>query len=90
MTHAKTIGRRELLRGGGLAALAVAGAAVVPFGAVSASECTELRALFAAFEECNAELRRIDSTEAHIDTDTDTEEVCNINLRCTSPSRRPS
>lgn len=32
MTHAKTIGRRELLRGGGVAALAVAGAAVVPFG----------------------------------------------------------
>jgi hypothetical protein len=28
---AKTIGRRELLRGGGVAALAVAGAAVVPF-----------------------------------------------------------
>jgi biopolymer transport protein ExbB/TolQ len=36
MQQSKTIGRRELLRGGGVAALAVAGAAVVPFVAKAA------------------------------------------------------
>src|SRR6476659_7082042 len=52
----KTIGRREVLRSGGVAALAVAGVAVVPFAAKAETEDRELLDLWQQWKEAKASL----------------------------------
>jgi hypothetical protein len=52
----KTIGRREVLRSGGVAALAVAGVAVVPFAAKAETEDRELLDLWQQWKEAKTSL----------------------------------